>query len=263
MYFRFKPDFHLYPSAFVCVNMGTRKENVEMKVKEVEDKEVELCVAHLRFLSKFYITIIENKQAQMNMAHTQFLADRDDLNAYREWTGSKAKILDLYEYWLRELLNVTLVDDIRAICMHQMMATDCYWFLAKMHRRAFHNGHSNYEMACRCMEKILRVLIDLLPQQNTFVVYLIRKYSILVLDYRKAIGLGTSSSNKGASLRIPMHMFERDVDVCRSSISTCRTYINKLIGASKPGASSECSSDFTPDTCAQVRELSKLLGDVI
>lgn len=39
--------------------MGTRKEDVEMKVKEVEDKEVELCVAHLRFLSKFYITIIE------------------------------------------------------------------------------------------------------------------------------------------------------------------------------------------------------------
>ncbi|VDM66925.1 unnamed protein product [Strongylus vulgaris] len=169
--------------------MPKHEDILKARVKEVEDKEVELCIAHMRFLSKFYITIIENKRAQMNMAHTQFLANRNDWNAHNDWTGSKQKIIELYRYWLRELMNVTLVDDVRAICMHQMMAADCYWFLAKMHQPAFHPGHSNYEMACRCMLKILRALIDLLPHQNNFFVYLIRKYSYVVTDYLKAVGL--------------------------------------------------------------------------
>ncbi|KAK6744089.1 hypothetical protein RB195_011036 [Necator americanus] len=234
-----------------------------MKVKEVEEKEVELCLTHLRFLSKFYITIIENKQAQMNMAHAQFLADRDDLNAYQEWTSAKSKILDLYEYWLRELLNLTLVDDIRAICMHQMMAADCYWFLAKMHRPASHSGHSNYEMACRCMEKIVRALIECLPQQNTFFIYLIRKYSLLVLDYSKAAGLGTFRSQSASGHRIPAHMFEADVELCRSSISMCRGYIYKLLGASNPYLNGkESNGSLTIDLRAEISKLSRLLDDV-
>ncbi|CAJ0598554.1 unnamed protein product [Cylicocyclus nassatus] len=209
--------------------MSAQEEEVRAQVKVVEDKEVELCIAHLRFLSKFYITVIENKRAQMNMAHTQFLANKEDYNAYSEWTGAKLKIIDLYKYWLRELLNISIVDDLRALCMHQMMAADCYWFLAKMHQPTFHFGHSNYEMACRCMVKILNALFDLLPQHNKFVIHLVRKYSLIVLDYRKEVGLSSPPVQSASHTSTEMH--GRDLEICQSNTSRCRTYIDKLQGA--------------------------------
>ena len=72
----------------------------------MEEREKERCVSRLKFLSKFYITVIEvseisisikdidfyAKQTQMISAESKFLANRDDMISYREWTTSKIKV---------------------------------------------------------------------------------------------------------------------------------------------------------------------------
>ncbi|CAD6187808.1 unnamed protein product [Caenorhabditis auriculariae] len=195
---------------------------------DVEKLESDKSIHHLKFLSNFYMTIIEAKQVQMNSAEKRFLRDRGDMEAYDEWTGNKMKICELYECWLRELsaCQVPTFDDV-ARTMHAMMLSDCFWFLAKIHRPQFDGKTSNYARACETLESIFPTLRDTLHPSNAFYAHVVRKYARLVEDYRKALGEYTLN---GSSRHVPAHMTSWDIYKCREASRTCFQHLSILRG---------------------------------
>lgn len=48
-----------------------------------------------------------------------------------ELRAMQSKCVDLYAYWLKELLDMQVSYDKRAFTLHQMLFGNCQWFLAK------------------------------------------------------------------------------------------------------------------------------------
>ncbi|CAB3403218.1 unnamed protein product [Caenorhabditis bovis] len=175
---------------------------------------------YLRFLQQFYINLIETHQIQMNISERQFLADRGNMRAYREWTGNKMKICDLYTSWLVELNKcaTSTFDDV-ARTMHAMMTADCYWFLAKLNKPPFSPRCSNYSKACENLEHVFTILNESLNISNPFYQHVLAKYEKLVNDYRMAIGEGTLS---GTSKHVPLNMTAWDISKCKEASRTLK-----------------------------------------
>ncbi|CAI4229063.1 unnamed protein product [Auanema sp. JU1783] len=212
-----------------------------------QDMEIESCAARLRFLSDFYMKVIELRQREMNSAHQRFLQNRDDMKAYEIWTNNKLKILHLYEYWLRELKDVPIVDDANVQCMYYLMLTDCYHFLARLNRPQFEENVSNYDMACRCLVSIIQTIDDQLDHQNSFYQHILQKLRNVLKDYQSALGNGRSSLFHIVP-RIPMYMFEADWKHLRGYIDFYRKHsgkISKSSGLSAPSHFTLKLSSFT------------------
>uniref|UniRef100_A0A158R4B1 F-BAR domain-containing protein n=1 Tax=Syphacia muris TaxID=451379 RepID=A0A158R4B1_9BILA len=166
---------------------------LENDAQPLHEAEAELCLAQLRNMNTIYTTIIEKKQAEMRYqkyvleaARTSEEAER----AHKELQAMQSKCVDLYAYWLKELLDMQVSYDKRAFTLHQMLFGNCQWFLAKygsLKTKASPSckiSEEGYDEAIAAYDKIFAILSDDLPTCNAFYIFLLKKYSQLVLDAR-------------------------------------------------------------------------------
>ncbi|PAV80557.1 hypothetical protein WR25_11401 [Diploscapter pachys] len=198
----------------------------------------------------------------MISAESKFLANREDMISYREWTTSKIKICELYECWLRELLRMSIANDPLAQSTSLLMKADCYWFIAKMNRKAADCIYSNFAQAAVCLEEILRLCVDSLPTNNAFYLYVIEKHRKLIKDYRKALG---ESAFSGLTKHIPSTMSEYDIHKCRESVRISNYHINRTasdrISNHSFDSSSSSSMEKKTHRHSNVVRLSKLFAN--
>lgn len=178
-------------------------QSIEEGMQPLHEAEAELCIAQLRNMNSIYSTIIEKKQAEMK--YTKYMLDSaktpaEVARAKGELSMAQSKCVDLFSYWLKELHDMPLSYDKRAFTLHQMLYGNCCWFLAKfgvLKSRGSppcKSSEENFEEAVAAYDRIFAFLGDDLPTCNSLYVFLLKKYSQLVLDAKEhAVKLSKNS----------------------------------------------------------------------
>uniref|UniRef100_A0A915Q6H6 14-3-3 domain-containing protein n=1 Tax=Setaria digitata TaxID=48799 RepID=A0A915Q6H6_9BILA len=156
-----------------------------------QESTTDLYISQLRHLNTFYTSLIRKKQIEITYRSKlirQAISTHERNGSNDRLCRIQSECVDLYYYWLNDLLRIKLPYDKCVKMLHQSMVGNCYWFLAKyghMKLRAsvkYLNPMVYYKQAIAAYCSILSLIENDLPKQNEFYVYITRRFSELILD---------------------------------------------------------------------------------
>ncbi|KAK6100342.1 hypothetical protein QQG55_0275 [Brugia pahangi] len=152
-----------------------------------------LYISQLQSLNTFYTNLIKKKQMDINFQQNQqTISIREQNGANSRLRSIQSDCVDLYYYWLNELLCMEIPYDKCAFALHQLMTGNCHWFLAKyghMRLRAsinYSNSKIHYDQAIISYQISIDLIENNLPKYNKFYLFIVHRFMKLILDATNA-----------------------------------------------------------------------------